>query len=78
MPQFNVWRNGRRRTGACNGSAINWAIHRLDAEYTATGSVTTDLPANTALLQMYAGVGNLSTGVASVLNFFGLGIVTNC
>lgn len=52
-----------------NASAIDYTVTRLDTGDVASGTLSTDLPANTAFLQLYCKVGNGGTASAAAMGF---------
>lgn len=56
---------------APNGSAINWAIQRLDSAASTGGTITSDLPQNTVQLNWHLNINTGSGSTAARLGFMG-------
>lgn len=52
-----------------NASAIDYTVTRLDSAATASGTISTNLPASTAFLQMYCKLGNGTTASAVAMGY---------
>lgn len=57
-----------------NGAFIRWEATRLDADFTATGIITTDMPANTAMLAPQIWINNGATASAAQIDVVRTGV----